>query len=90
MQEIKDTSDTEKDRLIRQYRDELYRVYTSRSWRYTAPFRKLDAGVRTCISRCYFIFFRKPLKAFYYLLPGRWRSSSCVETLKKKLNDYEF
>lgn len=42
----KDAGITEKDRAIRHYRDELYTVYTSRSWRVTAPMRKVGTFVR--------------------------------------------
>jgi len=37
---------THHDRVIARYREELYSVYTSRSWRYTAPLRKIGTLVR--------------------------------------------
>jgi len=89
MQEKNGDSDAEKERLICQYRDELYRVYRSRSWRYTAPFRKMDNMIRKSFGRCYWLFFRKIIKALYFLLPVRIRNSNFVERLKNKIKDNE-
>lgn len=82
-------SDIEKDILIKQYQDELYRVYRSRTWRYTAPFRKMGDMFRRCFSRYYWLFFRKIIKTLYLLLPFRIRNSSFIYKLKNVIKDNE-
>lgn len=42
----KDVSFLDKERAIVGYREELYSVYTSKSWRYTAPLRKIGRCVK--------------------------------------------
>lgn len=40
---------TTKDKAITRYSEELYSVYTSRSWRYTAPLRKIVSTIRNIL-----------------------------------------
>lgn len=44
---LKDNAIKRADSAIRKYNEELYSVYTSRSWRYTAPLRKIGNLIRS-------------------------------------------
>ena len=88
---------SQKDRLaiarrdieISRYRQELYSVYTSRSWRYTAPLRRCDRIIRSlsCIMHTRGI--RKVIKGAYFMLPQRIRQNSIVERLKTRFKRNE-
>ena len=79
----------EKDRLIDRYKEELYHVYTSRSWRYTAPFRKAVNIVRNFAIALHMPRIRKIIKNAYFLLPMFVRNSRMIESLKNKFKSTE-
>lgn len=67
---------------ISQYREELYGVYTSRSWRWTKPLRKAGAILRRLGRLAYRPRLRAVIKRIYFLLPGFVRRCGFVEDLK--------
>jgi regulator of replication initiation timing len=85
----KDAAIAEKDRAIRRYRDELYSVYTSRSWRVTAPMRKIGTFVRRVTSLAHRPRIRGMIKQVYFLLPGFMRNSHRVQSLKNRFKSKE-
>jgi len=66
------------------YFDELYRVYTSRSWRYTAPARKIGSFVRWILGFKHSSRFQKVLKGVYFMLPTLIRNTRLISNLKKR------
>ena len=79
----------DKDRQIHGYREELYSVYTSKSWRYTLPMRKAGTRVRHILSIPHHPWFRAKIKRVYFLLPALVRKSRLVETLKNRFKNKE-
>jgi len=79
----------EKDRAIAHYREELYGVYTSRSWRYTAPLRKIGTLVRRVLRLLHKSWIRAVIKRAYFLLPPLIRNSRFVENLKNRFKSKE-
>ncbi len=74
-----------KDRIIANYRDELYSVYISRSWRYTAFLRKIVSVLRIM----YLPHIRAIIKRAYFLIPRRIRCSTFIENLKNRFKNAE-
>ena len=70
------------DLLVMRYKEELYDVYRSKSWRYTAIFRKIGDCVRWIARLPYRPAFRKKLKNAYHLLPDSIKFSRGVQKLK--------
>lgn len=77
------------EKSLSKCRDELYRVYISRSWRYTWICRKLGSKSRTYFSILYLSVFRNAMKAIYLLLPIPIRYSNFVEKLKNHIKEKE-
>ncbi len=80
---------SEKDKAIARYREELYSVYTSRSWRYTAPLRKIGSLLRRMRIMLFKPNIRAVIKRFYFLLPERIRYSKIIENLKDRFKNAE-
>lgn len=68
---------------IRSYREELFSVYTSRSWRYTALLRKVRKWLRRISILPYQPPVRTVLKQAYKSLPVFIRSRHSIEACKK-------
>jgi len=66
------------------YHDELYRVYTSHSWRYTAPARKFGSFVRWILAFLLQLRTHMVIKGAYFMLPAFIRNSRLIENLKKR------
>ncbi len=73
---------SEKDRLIAGYREELYSVYASHSWRYTWLFRKVGDIVRGVQRLVHRPRMRSVIKKIYFRLPRFIRSSRFIENRK--------
>src|SRR4030042_5557532 len=67
------------EKCLSNYKNDLYSVYVSKSWRYTWLCRKLGSTFRKCFTILYFSVFRKVIKAIYLLLPISIRCSNFVE-----------
>jgi len=74
---------------VKKYQAELYSVYTSRSWRYTALLRKMWRLLCQIFSVFYRSFLRKLIKSLYLLLPVQVRNSNFIENLKNYIKDNE-
>ncbi|MBN2588959.1 MAG: FkbM family methyltransferase [Sedimentisphaerales bacterium] len=74
---------------IDRYRDELYRVYTSCSWRYTALFRKIGSFIKRVLLIAHRPRMRLVIKRFYFLIPVRIRNSRTMEKLKNRFKNAE-
>lgn len=69
-------------RTLRNYHQELYSVYRSRSWRYMRPLRGTAEGIRRLVSVAFRPDVREVLKKMYYLMPGRIRNTRLLENMK--------
>ena len=78
-----------KDRVIGHYKEELYSVYTSRSWRYTWPLRRCGKLIRKIFDILHEPRIRKIIKGLYFLIPARIRMSGPVESLKDRFKSKE-
>jgi ubiquinone/menaquinone biosynthesis C-methylase UbiE len=78
----------EKDQMIGRYKEELYSVYTSRSWRYTWPLRKMGGCMRWISTLLHRPAIRDIIKSGYYAIPLPIRYSKAVEFLKSKFKKY--
>ena len=77
----------DKDRHIHSYRQELYSVYTSKSWRYTLPIRKVGTVARRILSIPHRPWLRTKTKQVYFMLPALVRNSRLVENLKNRFKE---
>ena len=80
---------SEQDKLIESYREELYSVYTSHSWRYTAPLRKIGSIIRKISRLAFQHCIRRVIKQMYLLLPGRIRRCTVIENMKNRFKTKE-
>ena len=80
---------SKKIKTIANYQDELYSVYTSHSWRYTAPLRKIGSILRRGFSIVHWPHIRAVIKRIYFLLPARIRCSIFMENLKNRFKNAE-
>ena len=71
------------------HRDELYSVYTSRSWRYTALFREIESFIKRVLAITHRPYIRSAIRRFYFLLPRRIRNNSTVKNLKNRFKNAE-
>ena len=78
---------SDREREIQKYRDELYSVYSSRSWRYTSGLRKIGSRLRLLKSIFYWFGLRQRIKFLYLLIPQRIRCSWAVEGLKNQYKE---
>ena len=78
-----------KERQIHAYREELYSVYTSKSWRYTLGMRKVGKLVRRIVSVPHHPWLRAKVKQAYFLLPAFIRNSRLVDNLKNRFKQNE-
>jgi len=81
--------DTEKNRANHRYREELYSVYTSRSWRYTAPLRKIGTLIRRVLRLPHKPRIRAVIKRAYFMLPSFIRNSRLIEKFKERFKSKE-
>lgn len=72
----------ENHKTISAFRDELYSVYISRSWRYTKYFRKVGGLIRKAKGFVYQPHIRSTIKKNYFRLPIRIRNSRFIQHLK--------
>ena len=80
---------TDKDRQIHSHREELYSVYTSKSWRYTFAMRKVGTVARRIVSILHRPWLRTKIKQVYFLLPPFLRNSRLIDTLKNRFKNKE-
>jgi hypothetical protein len=85
----KEKAVAEKNRANHRYREELYSVYTSRSWRYTAPARKIGNLIRRLSRLLHKPWIRAVIKRAYFLLPPLIRNSRFVENHKNRFKSRE-
>lgn len=88
----KDAEITQKDAEIartKRYREELYSVYTSRSWRYTKPLRKAGQLAKQILALLHKQFIRMVIKRVYFMLPAFIRNSRLMEKLKNLFKSKE-
>ncbi|MDD5135308.1 MAG: class I SAM-dependent methyltransferase [Phycisphaerae bacterium] len=78
-----------KNREIHHYRRELFSVYSSKSWRYMIPFRKIGSGGRRLVDILHQSKVRAVIKRVYYTLPGFLRNRQTIENLKNNFKDKE-
>jgi hypothetical protein len=88
LNELKGES-SDKDQQIHGYREELYSVYTSKSWRYTLLMRKAGTLVRRIVSVPHKPYLRTKLKRAYFLLPAFIRNSRLIDSLKNRFKQKE-
>ncbi|MHC5161846.1 MAG: hypothetical protein ACYSO4_01800, partial [Planctomycetota bacterium] len=79
----------EKVRQIHAYREELYSVYASKSWRYTLLMRKVGTVIRRIHSVPHKPRLRGMIKRAYFLLPSFIRNTRCVDSLKNRFKQKE-
>ena len=85
----KDQAIAKKDQAIAHYREELYTVYTSRSWRYTTPLRKIGTLIRRVLRLPHKPRIRAVIKRAYFMLPAFIRNSRLFENLKNRFKSKE-
>ena len=85
----KDRVIVEKDRAITNWREELYSVYTSQSWRYTTPLRKIGTLIRRVLRLPHKPRIRAVIKRAYFMLPAFIRKSRLIENLKNRFKSKE-
>jgi len=84
-----DQTIAEKDQAIAHYREELYSVYTSRSWRYTTPLRKIGTLIRRVLRLPHKPRIRAVINRAYFMLPAFIRKSRLTENLKNRFKSKE-
>ncbi|MBN1973071.1 MAG: polysaccharide pyruvyl transferase family protein [Sedimentisphaerales bacterium] len=80
---------SEKEKANVQYRDELYSVYTSCSWRYTALLRKIGSVVKKILRLPFHERVRSMIKRIYFLIPRQIRCTMIMENLKNRFKNAE-
>jgi len=85
----KDYAIADKDRQIHSYRQELYSVYTSRSWRFTLPMRKVGTVIRRILTIPHRPWLRAKIKWVYFLMPALVRNSRLIDNLKNRFKNKE-
>ena len=85
----KDQAIAKKDQAIAHYHEELYSVYTSRSWRYTTPLRKIGTLIRRVLRLPHKPRIRAVIKRAYFMLPAFIRKSRLFENLKSRFKSKE-
>lgn len=78
-----------KDQATAHYREELYSVYTSRSWRYTTPLRKIGTLIRRILRLPHKPRIRAVIKQAYFMLPAFIRKSRLIKNLKNRFKSKE-
>lgn len=79
----------DKNQEIEGYREKLYQVYTSRSWRYTHLFRRTEAMGQRLTTVGHGPLFRGVIKSLYWKLPLALRRSRLLENAKDRYKDRE-
>jgi len=79
----------EQEKTLKKYRQELYSVYRSRSWRFTRPLRGTAEGIRYLSSAAFRPNVRWVLKKLYYLIPGFFRNTWFLEKMKNGFKEKE-
>lgn len=74
---------------LKRYHEELYRVYVSRSWRYTAPVRKIGTLICKALNLLHKPRLRVLIKDAYFMLPAFIRKSRFIENLKYRFKSRE-
>ena len=74
---------------MRCYREELYGVYVSRSWRYTAPARKIKSLIGRVLRPLRKPRLRTLIKCAYFMLPAFVRENPLIENLKDRFKERE-
>ena len=78
-----------KSQDVRRFRDELHSVYTSKSWRYTLPMRKVGMAIWRTQALIHKPHLRAKIKRAYFLLPAFIRNSRWVDNLKNRFKEKE-